>query len=36
MDMQAQMELLGGAGGGSGSESQDRGTHNAKQHIFWI
>ena len=35
MDMQAQMELLGG-GGGSGSESQDRGTHNAKQHIFWI
>ena len=36
MDMQAQMELLMGGGGSSGSESQDRGTHNAKQHIFWI
>ena len=37
MDMQAQMELLmKGGGGSSGSESQDRGTHNAKQHIFWI
>ena len=34
--MQAQMELLGGGGDGSGSESQDQGTHNAKQHIFWM
>lgn len=36
--MQAQMELLGGGrgGSGSGSESKDQGTRNAKQHIFWM